>query len=114
MAKQILKCLFGAILIVILALIVGLARSYIMQKVNNLEGPRINLNENLSPTQRAREGLTDVYLMPFYGFPESLAGAIAAKFYFESLSGTLLQSLVKLCLKFNFCALGADERAFIF
>ena len=79
MAKHILKCLFGEILIVILALIVGLARSYIMQKVNNLEGPRINLNENLSPTQRAREGLTDVYLMPFYGFPESLAGAIAAK-----------------------------------
>ena len=76
--KRIFKSVLG---FVILVAVVMLIRIYIMPEINNLivGGPRINLNEGLSPVQRAREGLADVYLMPFYGFPESLAGAIAVK-----------------------------------
>ena len=68
-----------AIIIPVLVLI--LARIYIIPKINSLivGGPRINLNENPSSTQRACYTATDIYIFPFYGFPESLAGKIAVK-----------------------------------
>lgn len=77
-AKQILKYAFAFI---ILGAVLILVRIYIMPKINSaiVGGPRINLNENLSSTQRAPEGVADIYIFPFYGFPESLAGAIAVK-----------------------------------
>lgn len=77
-AKQILKYAFAFI---ILGAVLILIRIYIMPKINSaiVGGPRINLNENLSSTQRAPEGVADIYIFPFYGFPESLAGAIAVK-----------------------------------
>lgn len=53
----------------------------VLRWIENLaqDGPRINLNENLNDAERAREGLADVYIMPFYGFSEGLASALAAK-----------------------------------
>ena len=75
---RLVKMLIGAILLVV---VITLPCIYIIPEINRLTSgvPIIDLNEVLSIAQRASEGPADVYLMPFYGFPESLAGAIAVK-----------------------------------
>ena len=54
---------------------------YLIEKIKaNITGfPQINLNEYMDSVEQAKIGIADVYLMPFYGFSESLAAALASK-----------------------------------
>ena len=65
---------------VLAVMLIGFALRYATLKMSDFmyDGPRINLNENLSGTEKARAGLADVYIMPFYGFSEGLASALAS------------------------------------
>ena len=72
----------NAVIAVLAVMLIGFALRYATLKMSDLmyDGPRINLNENLSGTEKARAGLADVYIMPFYGFSEGLASALASNF----------------------------------